>query len=29
VHYPAKIETPDGPVTVFDPIFPLHWKITS
>jgi dihydroorotase len=27
VAYPAKIETPDGPVTVFDPIFPLHWKI--
>ena len=27
VTYPASIETPDGPVTVFDPGFPLHWHI--
>lgn len=26
VEYPAKIETGDGPVTVFDPGFPLHWR---
>jgi dihydroorotase len=26
--YPAKIDTPDGPVTVFDPGFPLHWKVS-
>ena len=28
VHYPARIETGDGPVTVFDPGFPLHWHVT-
>ena len=27
VAYPAKIETGAGPVTVFDPGFPLHWKV--
>ncbi len=27
--YPAKINTPDGPVTVFDPGFPLHWSVTA
>ncbi|MFZ3584399.1 dihydroorotase [Loktanella sp. DJP18] len=27
VTYPAQIETDDGPVTVFDPGFPLHWRI--
>ncbi|NOX73163.1 MAG: dihydroorotase, partial [Alphaproteobacteria bacterium] len=27
--FPAKIDTPDGPVTLFDPGFPLHWKITA
>ncbi|WP_090113408.1 dihydroorotase [Limimaricola pyoseonensis] len=27
VAYPAKIETGDGPVTVFDPGFPLHWRV--
>ncbi|MGI9369299.1 MAG: dihydroorotase [Ruegeria sp.] len=27
VEYPAKIETDDGPVTVFDPGFPLHWRV--
>ena len=28
VTYPDKIETADGPVTVFDPGFPLHWAVT-
>ncbi|MBY8976970.1 dihydroorotase [Rhodobacteraceae bacterium NNCM2] len=27
VSYPAKIETGAGPVTVFDPGFPLHWRV--
>lgn len=27
VSYPAKIETGAGPVTVFDPMFPLHWTV--
>jgi len=27
VCYPDKIETRDGPVTVFDPGFPLHWRV--
>jgi dihydroorotase len=27
VAYPAKIETEDGPITVFDPGFPLHWQV--
>ncbi len=27
VSYPAKIDTGDGPVTVFDPGFPLHWQV--
>ena len=27
VRYPEKIETGDGPVTVFDPGFPLHWRV--
>jgi len=26
---PAKIPTPDGPVTVFDPGFPLHWHVQT
>ncbi|MEX0319127.1 MAG: dihydroorotase [Ruegeria sp.] len=25
--YPDKIDTGDGPVTVFDPGFPLHWRV--
>ncbi len=29
VQYPAKIETPDGPVTVFDPGFDLHWRVSA
>ena len=28
VRYPAKIDTEDGPVTVFDPMMPLHWRVT-
>ncbi len=27
VVYPGKIETRDGSVTVFDPGFPLHWRV--
>jgi dihydroorotase len=27
VAYPDRIETADGPVTVFDPGFPLHWRV--
>ncbi|HWU62917.1 MAG TPA: dihydroorotase [Ensifer sp.] len=27
VTYPAKIETGAGMVTVFDPMFPLHWAV--
>jgi dihydroorotase len=29
VTYPAKIEAAPGPVTVFDPGFPLHWSVTA
>ena len=29
VSYPARIETGDGPVTVFDPGFPLHWHVVD
>ncbi|WP_289043264.1 dihydroorotase [uncultured Aliiroseovarius sp.] len=29
VTYPAKIDTDDGPVTVFDPGFPLHWLVQA
>jgi dihydroorotase len=25
--FPEQIETQDGPVTVFDPGFPVHWKV--
>ncbi|UWR12872.1 dihydroorotase [Sulfitobacter mediterraneus] len=25
--FPAHIDTPDGPVTVFDPDMPLHWRV--
>ena len=28
VAYPAKLETGDGPVTVFDPMMPLHWRVS-
>ena len=27
-NYPPHIETPDGPVTVFDPGVPLNWSVT-
>ena len=27
VAFPKKIETGAGPVTVFDPMFPLHWDV--
>ncbi|GIL01709.1 MAG: dihydroorotase [Alphaproteobacteria bacterium] len=27
VAYPGRIETDDGPVTVFDPMLPLHWEV--
>ena len=27
--YPAKIETGAGPVTVFDPMLPLHWAVAD
>ena len=27
VVFPAKIDTADGPVTVFDPGFPVYWKV--
>jgi dihydroorotase len=27
VTYPDHIDTEDGPVTVFDPGFPLHWRV--
>jgi dihydroorotase len=29
VDYPAKIDGGDGPVTVFDPGFPLFWAVTA
>jgi dihydroorotase len=29
VVYPARIDAPPGPVTVFDPGFPLHWSVTA
>ncbi len=29
VSYPAKIETGDGTVTVFDPMFALHWVVAG
>ncbi len=27
IAYPAKLQTTDGPVTIFDPGFPLHWSV--
>ena len=29
VVFPARIETGAGPVTVFDPMFPLHWQVVQ
>jgi dihydroorotase len=28
VVYPPKIDTEDGPITLFDPQMPLHWRVT-
>ena len=28
VTFPKKIPTPQGPVTVFDPGFPVHWRVS-
>lgn len=29
VTYPSKLDTGDGPVTVFDPGVPLHWRVIA
>jgi dihydroorotase len=29
VRYPTKVETGAGPVTVFDPMFPLFWEVEA
>lgn len=29
VDFPARIDSGDGPVTVFDPMFPIHWNLDS
>ena len=29
VRFPEKIESGDGPVTVFDPGFPVHWRVAQ
>jgi len=29
VNYPSHVDTGDGPVTVFDPGFPLHWRVEA
>jgi dihydroorotase len=29
VAYPSHIATDDGPVTVFDPGFDLHWRVAD
>ena len=29
VTYPTHVDTADGPVTVFDPGFPLHWRVEA
>jgi len=28
VLFPAKLDTPEGDVTIFDPGFPVHWHVT-
>ena len=28
VSYPTEINTAEGPVTVFDPMMPLHWQVS-
>ena len=27
VSFPKSVETGDGPITVFDPMFPIHWNV--
>ena len=27
VDYPEQLQTADGPVTIFDPGFVLHWRV--
>lgn len=29
VTFPDKRETAAGPITVFDPMFPLHWDVSE
>ncbi|MGJ8604928.1 MAG: dihydroorotase [Marivita sp.] len=29
ITYPGQIDTGDGPVTVFDPMMPLHWRVAD
>ena len=29
ITFPGKIDTADGPVTLFDPMFPIHWNVTQ
>ncbi len=29
VEYPEKIDAEDGPITVFDPGYPLHWRVDA
>ena len=29
VKFPDRIDTGDGPVTVFDPMFPIHWNLEA
>ena len=26
-HFPEKIDTADGPITIFDPARPIHWRV--
>ena len=29
IQFPASVETGDGTVTVFDPMFPIHWTVAN
>ncbi len=29
VAYPDKLDTPEGPLTIFDPMMPLHWRVAD
>ncbi len=29
MNYPTKIDTAEGPITLFDPGFPLHWSVAT